>query len=76
MAQVSVYAIRRDDSLVHRAKSTPFAFLPLEPACRKLLGEAATSLQGSATVGKSAEPWRALPRGETQMQVSQSPTLL
>lgn len=46
MAEVSVYAIRSDDSLVHGAKSTPIAFLPREPARRKLLGEAATSLQG------------------------------
>ena len=76
MAQASIYAIRSDDSLVHRAKSTPIAFLPLEPARHKLLGEAATSLQGSATVGKSAEPRQFLPRGKTQMQVSQSPTLL
>lgn len=76
MARASVYAVRSDDSLVHGAKSTPIAFLPLEPARRELLGEAATSLQGSATVGKSAEPRRVLPRGETQMQVSQSPTSL
>lgn len=76
MAQASVYAIQSHDSLVHRAKSTPIAFLPLEPACHKLLGEEATPLQGSATVGKSVEPRQVLPRGETQMQVSQSPTLL
>lgn len=70
MAQASVYVIQSDDSLVHGAKPTPIAFLPLEP------GRSSNSTAGLSHRGKgSGAPARPAARRDP-LRVTQSPTLL
>lgn len=70
MAQASVYVIQSDDSLVHGAKPTPIAFLPLEP------GRSSNSSAGLSHRGKgSGAPARPAARRDP-LRVTQSPTLL